>query len=57
MSGLALVAILTEARPGHVRARVRQLIGGHAGDAQVVVLRSRRAARRYLADFARVSFC
>jgi hypothetical protein len=30
--------------------RVRQLIAGHAGDAQVVVLRSRRAARRYLAD-------
>jgi adenylate kinase family enzyme len=30
--------------------RVRQLIAGHAADAQVVVLRSRRAARRYLAD-------
>jgi adenylate kinase family enzyme len=29
--------------------RVRQLIADHAGDAQVVVLRSRRAARRYLA--------
>jgi adenylate kinase family enzyme len=32
--------------------RVRQLIVGHAGDAQVVVLRSRRAARRYLATVA-----
>ena len=30
--------------------RVRQLIADHAGDAQVVVLRSRRAARRYLAS-------
>ncbi len=30
--------------------RVRQLIAEHAGDAQVVVLRSRRAARRYLAS-------
>ena len=29
--------------------RVRQLIADHAGDAQVVVLRSRRAAQRYLA--------
>lgn len=29
--------------------RVRTLIAGHAGDAQVVILRSRRAARRYLA--------
>ena len=29
--------------------RVRQLIAEHAGDAQVVVLRSRRAVRRYLA--------
>ncbi len=29
--------------------RVRALIAEHAGDAQVVVLRSRRAARRYLA--------
>ena len=28
--------------------RVRQLIADHAGDAQVVVLRSRRAVRRYL---------
>jgi adenylate kinase family enzyme len=28
--------------------RVRQLIAGHAGDAQVVELRSRRTARRYL---------
>jgi adenylate kinase family enzyme len=32
--------------------RVRQLIVGHAGDAQVVVLRGRRAARRYLATVA-----
>ena len=32
--------------------RVRQLIADHAGDAQVVVLRSRRAARRYLAGVA-----
>ena len=32
--------------------RVRHLIAGHAGDAQVVVLRSRHAARRYLADVA-----
>lgn len=32
--------------------RVRQLIAGHAGDAHVVVLRSRRAARRYLAGAA-----
>jgi adenylate kinase family enzyme len=32
--------------------RVRQLIAGHARDAQVVVLRSRHAARRYLADVA-----
>ena len=32
--------------------RVRQLIAGHAGDAQVVVLRSRHAAQRYLADVA-----
>ncbi len=32
--------------------RVRQLIADHAGDAQVVVLRSRRAARRYLATVA-----
>jgi len=29
--------------------RVRQLIAEHAGDAQVVVLRRRRAVRRYLA--------
>lgn len=29
--------------------RVRSLIGDHAGDARVVILRSRRAARRYLA--------
>ena len=29
--------------------RVRQLIADYAGDAQVVVLRTRRAARRYLA--------
>jgi adenylate kinase family enzyme len=29
--------------------RVRTLIAGHAGDAQVVILRNRRAARRYLA--------
>ena len=29
--------------------RVRTLIAEHAGDAQVVILRSRRAARRYLA--------
>jgi hypothetical protein len=29
--------------------RVRSLIAEHAGDAQVVMLRSRRAARRYLA--------
>lgn len=29
--------------------RVRSLIGEHAGDARVVILRSRRAARRYLA--------
>lgn len=29
--------------------RVRALIAGHAGDAELVVLRSRRAARRYLA--------
>jgi adenylate kinase family enzyme len=29
--------------------RVRTLIAGHAGDAQVVILRSRRSARRYLA--------
>jgi adenylate kinase family enzyme len=32
--------------------RVRQLIAGHAGDAQVVELRSRRAARRYLTAVA-----
>jgi adenylate kinase family enzyme len=32
--------------------RVHQLVVGHAGDAQVVVLRSRRAARRYLAAVA-----
>jgi hypothetical protein len=32
--------------------RVRQLIAAHAGDAQVVVLRSRGAARRYLAGVA-----
>jgi adenylate kinase family enzyme len=32
--------------------RVRQLIADHAGDAQLVVLRSRRAARRYLAGIA-----
>ena len=32
--------------------RVCQFIAGHAGDAQVVVLRSRRAARRYLAGVA-----
>jgi len=32
--------------------RVRQLIADHAGDAQVIVLRSRRAARRYLAGVA-----
>lgn len=29
--------------------RVRTLIADHAGDAQVIILRSRRAARRYLA--------
>jgi adenylate kinase family enzyme len=32
--------------------RLRQLIAGHAGDAQVVVLRNRRAVRRYLAGIA-----
>jgi hypothetical protein len=32
--------------------RVRELIVGHAGDAQVVVLRSRHATRRYLAGVA-----
>ena len=32
--------------------RVRRLIADHAGDAHVVVLRSRRAERRYLADVA-----
>jgi len=32
--------------------RVRELIAGHADAAQVVVLRSRRAARRYLAAVA-----
>ena len=32
--------------------RVRQLIVGHARDAQVIVLRSRHAARRYLAGVA-----
>lgn len=32
--------------------RVRQLITSHAAHAQVVVLRNRRAARRYLADVA-----
>ena len=32
--------------------RVRQLIASHSGDAQVVVLRSRRAATRYLAGVA-----
>ena len=32
--------------------RVLQLIADHAGDAQVVVLRSRRAVRRYLAGVA-----
>jgi adenylate kinase family enzyme len=32
--------------------RVRQLIAGHAGDAQTVELRSRRAARRYLTAVA-----
>jgi adenylate kinase family enzyme len=30
--------------------RVHALIAGHAAEAEVVVLRSRRAARRYLAD-------
>lgn len=30
--------------------RVRTMIAGHAGDAEVTVLRSRRAARRYLAS-------
>jgi len=30
--------------------RVRRLIAEHAGDAELIVLRSRRAARRYLAD-------
>jgi len=32
--------------------RVRTLIAGHAGDAQVIILRSRRAMRRYLAGLA-----
>jgi len=32
--------------------RVRTLIAAHAGDAQVIILRSRRAARRYLAGAA-----
>ena len=33
----------------HMAPRVRELISCHAADAQVVVLRSRRAARRFLA--------
>jgi hypothetical protein len=37
--------------------RVRHLIAGHAGDAQVVVLSSRHAARRYLADVAAQGVC
>ena len=36
----------------HMAPRVRQLIADHAGDAQVVVLRSRRTVRRYLAGVA-----
>jgi adenylate kinase family enzyme len=32
--------------------RVRKLIAEHAGDAEVVILRSRRATRRYLATVA-----
>jgi len=35
--------------------RVRSLIASHAGHAQVIVLRSRRAVRRYLADPATVT--
>jgi hypothetical protein len=37
------------ADPNAGRKIKRQLIADHAGDAQVVVLRTRRAARRYLA--------
>jgi adenylate kinase family enzyme len=37
---------------GQMAPRVRQLIAAHEGDAQVVVLRSRRAMRRYLAAVA-----
>jgi adenylate kinase family enzyme len=33
----------------HMAPRVRRLIAEHAGDAEVIVLRSRRDARRYLA--------
>ena len=37
----------------HMAPRVRQLIHVHGGAAQIVVLRSRRAVRRYLAQAAR----
>jgi adenylate kinase family enzyme len=36
----------------HMAPRVRQLIAAHATHAEVTVLRSRRAVRRYLADAA-----
>ncbi len=36
----------------HMAPRVRTLIARHAGDAEVIVLRSRAASRRYLADQA-----
>ena len=34
----------------HMAPRVRQLIAAHAGNADVAVLRDRRAVRRYLAE-------